>query len=131
MQLSSAQALKRIADDFIELALAYQVLQFGRFTLKSGRVSPYFFNMGLFHDGRALKHLGDYYAALYRHYHLNTPIYLGLLIKGISLAGATAIALSEDFPAITVTYNRKEAKTHGEGGGVNWGAAPGGCHDYR
>jgi orotate phosphoribosyltransferase len=101
---------------FIRLALDCQVLKFGDFTLKSGRLSPYFFNTGLFYQGESLRQLGHFYAdALITHkiacQHLFGPAY-----KGLPLATATAIALAELGIDVTVTFNRKEAKAHGEGG---------------
>ena len=100
---------------FIRLALDCQVLKFGEFTLKSGRQSPYFFNAGLFYQGEALRQLGYFYAQMAHHKidfnHLFGPAY-----KGLPLATATAVALAELGMNATVTFNRKEAKTHGEGG---------------
>ena len=101
---------------FIKLAIACGVLKFGDFTLKSGRQSPYFFNAGLFYEGQALRQLGHFYAnalidADVTIHHLFGPAY-----KGLPLATTTAVALAERGISTTVTFNRKEAKTHGEGG---------------
>ena len=103
--------------DFIELTLQRDVLRFGEFTLKSGRVSPYFFNMGRIDSGAALARLGRAYAAAVVNSGLQVDMLFGPAYKGIPLAAATAIALADqqgrDLPW---AYNRKEAKDHGEGG---------------
>jgi orotate phosphoribosyltransferase len=102
---------------FIELARRFGVLKFGEFTLKSGRISPYFFNAGAFSSGQALAELGRCYAQRIVDSGLQFDVLLGPAYKGIPLASATAIALA-DHHAIDVpfVYNRKEAKNHGEGG---------------
>lgn len=102
---------------FIELARRFGVLKFGEFTLKSGRISPYFFNAGAFSSGQALAELGRCYAQRIVDSGLQFDVLLGPAYKGIPLASATAIALA-DHHAIDVpfVYNRKEAKDHGEGG---------------
>ena len=103
--------------DFIELSLRQQVLRFGEFTLKSGRQSPYFFNMGRIDSGAALARLGRAYAATLVEAAIEVDMLFGPAYKGIALAAATAIALADqhrhDLPW---AYNRKEAKDHGEGG---------------
>lgn len=102
---------------FIELAREYEVLKFGEFTLKSGRVSPYFFNAGAFSSGRALAALGRCYANRIVESGVQFDVLLGPAYKGIPLAAATAIALSDDHGIdVPFAYNRKEAKSHGEGG---------------
>lgn len=102
---------------FIELALAQGALSFGEFTLKSGRVSPYFFNAGRFATGRALLELGRCYAAALTHATADFDLLFGPAYKGIPLAAATACALADRFDRdIAYAYNRKEAKDHGEGG---------------
>ena len=98
------------------MALESQVLQFGSFTLKSGRQSPYFFNAGLFYDGEALRQLGQCYAQLLLEQKVNCQHLFGPAYKGFTLVTATAIALAEQGIATKVTFNRKEAKDHGEGG---------------
>ena len=102
---------------FIEFALAHNVLRFGEFELKSGRTSPYFFNAGLFNTGSALADLGRFYAAAVESSGLQYDVIFGPAYKGIPLAAATAIALGDrhqrDVPYV---FNRKEAKDHGEGG---------------
>ncbi|MBF8291526.1 MAG: Orotate phosphoribosyltransferase [Steroidobacteraceae bacterium] len=103
--------------EFIELILARQVLRFGQFTLKSGRVSPYFFNAGLINDGHALGTLGACYAQAIIESGLPFDMLFGPAYKGIPLATAAAIALSDRHGRnVPVAFNRKEAKLHGEGG---------------
>lgn len=101
---------------FIRLALDCKVLTFGEFTLKSGRISPYFFNAGLFYQGMALRKLGQFYAKTLMSHAVDFQHLFGPAYKGLPLATATAIALAEMGLDKTVTFNRKEAKTHGEGG---------------
>jgi len=104
---------------FIELALQADVLRFGEFTLKSGRVSPYFFNAGLFNTGRALAKLGQYYANTIVDSGIEFDTLFGPAYKGIPLASTCAIALSEQHDRnVPYCFNRKEAKTHGEGGNL-------------
>jgi orotate phosphoribosyltransferase len=104
---------------FIELALARGALRFGRFRLKSGRESPYFFNAGLFSDGEAAAVLGRCYAAALMRSGVEFDMLFGPAYKGIPLVTATAIALAEHHERpVPYTYNRKEAKTHGEGGAL-------------
>ncbi|TGD72750.1 orotate phosphoribosyltransferase [Mangrovimicrobium sediminis] len=103
--------------DFIELARRYEVLRFGEFTLKSGRVSPYFFNAGAFASGAALAALGRCYAQRIADSGIAFDVLLGPAYKGIPLAAATAIALADHHAMdVPFAYNRKEAKDHGEGG---------------
>ncbi len=105
--------------DFIEFAISLGVLRFGEFTLKSGRVSPYFFNAGLFNSGAALARLGQFYAAALEDSGVEYDVVFGPAYKGIPLSAALAIALSEHYKKdIPYTFNRKEAKTHGEGGNL-------------
>ena len=104
---------------FIDLALRSNALRFGRFTLKSGRESPYFFNAGLFSDGAAAATLGRCYAAAIMAAGLGFDMLFGPAYKGIPLATATAIALSADHRlSVSYAFNRKEAKEHGEGGSI-------------
>ena len=104
---------------FIELVLERQVLRFGQFTLKSGRVSPYFFNAGLINDGRALGAIGDCYAQSIVDSGLSFDMLFGPAYKGIPLATAAAIALASRHDRnVPVAFNRKEAKQHGEGGSL-------------
>ena len=104
---------------FIELVLERQVLRFGQFTLKSGRVSPYFFNAGLINDGGALGAVGDCYAQSIVDSGLSFDMLFGPAYKGIPLATAAAIALASRHDRnVPVAFNRKEAKQHGEGGSL-------------
>ncbi len=103
--------------EFIELARQYDVLKFGEFTLKSGRKSPYFFNAGAFSSGRALAAVGRCYARCIVESGIEFDVLLGPAYKGIPLAAATAVALADEFGLDTpFAYNRKEEKSHGEGG---------------
>ena len=105
--------------EFIELALDADVLRFGEFTLKSGRVSPYFFNAGLFNNGRALSRLGQYYADAIVNSGIQFDVLFGPAYKGIPLASACAIALADKHNrTVPYCFNRKEAKAHGEGGNL-------------
>ncbi|MDH5473008.1 MAG: orotate phosphoribosyltransferase [Gammaproteobacteria bacterium] len=102
---------------FIELALDYDVLRFGKFTLKSGRVSPYFFNAGLFNTGKALAELGRCYAQAVMNSGIPYDVLFGPAYKGIPLVAVTAMALSIDHGIdVPYAFNRKEQKDHGEGG---------------
>lgn len=108
---------------FIELALANDVLRFGSFTLKSGRNSPYFFNLGRISSGAALRVLAGAYADALKASTLACDMLFGPAYKGIPLVAATACALAERGLDLPFSYNRKEAKDHGEGG-VLVGAEP-------
>jgi len=102
---------------FIELALDYDVLKFGEFKLKSGRVSPYFFNAGLFNTGRALAELGKCYAQAIIDSGISYDVLFGPAYKGIPLVAVTAMALSQEHGIdMPYAFNRKEKKDHGEGG---------------
>jgi len=102
---------------FIDLAIKYQVLRFGEFTLKSGRTSPYFFNAGLFNSGYALAELGRCYAQAIIENNINYDVLFGPAYKGIPLVAAIAYALSAEHDIDKpYSFNRKEAKGHGEGG---------------
>ncbi|MBG3105281.1 orotate phosphoribosyltransferase [Proteus mirabilis] len=109
--------MKAYQRHFIELALAKNVLKFGEFTLKSGRVSPYFFNAGLFNTGRDLALLGQFYAQTLIDNHVPCDVLFGPAYKGIPIATTTAVALVEHRDMdVPYCFNRKEAKDHGEGG---------------
>ena len=104
-------------DEFLSLAIELGVLRFGEFTLKSGRVSPYFFNAGAFNSGRALAVLGRLYANALARSDIEFDMLFGPAYKGIPLVAVTAAALHEHHGIdVPYAFNRKEAKTHGEGG---------------
>jgi orotate phosphoribosyltransferase len=105
--------------DFIRLCLELGVLRFGQFTLKSGRVSPYFFNAGLFNTGHAIAGLGRFYARAAALSGIDFDMLFGPAYKGIPLVTATAAALAEhEHMNLPFAFNRKEAKDHGEGGTI-------------
>lgn len=111
--------MQQYQQQFIEFALSRNVLKFGEFTLKSGRISPYFFNAGLFNSGEDLAKLGEFYAQAIQAQQLEYDLIFGPAYKGIPIATAAATALYHQF-AINkpVCFNRKEAKDHGEGGNL-------------
>ncbi len=103
--------------DFLDFAIGRGVLRFGKFTLKSGRISPYFFNAGLFDSGAALARLGRCYAAAITDAGLAFDVLFGPAYKGIPLVATVAVALAEQYGRdVPWCFNRKEAKDHGEGG---------------
>jgi len=103
--------------DFIEFAIKQGVLKFGEFTLKSGRVSPYFFNAGLFNTGKALAEIGRFYAAALEDAGVDYDVIFGPAYKGIPLATTLSVALFDKYGIdVPYVFNRKEAKAHGEGG---------------
>ena len=105
--------------EFIRFALSRNVLRFGEFTLKSGRVSPYFFNAGLFNTGADLARLGEFYATALQAQKLDYDVIFGPAYKGIPIGTAVSIALFNRFGVDKpVCFNRKEAKDHGEGGNL-------------
>jgi orotate phosphoribosyltransferase len=103
---------------FLEFAIAHKVLRFGAFVNKGGRRTPYFFNAGLFSDGASLAQLGRYYAQALRAANVSFDMLFGPAYKGITLAATTAIALAETGKNVPFSFNRKEAKDHGEGGDI-------------
>ncbi|HEM6599222.1 TPA: orotate phosphoribosyltransferase [Yersinia enterocolitica] len=111
--------MKAYQREFIEFALNKQVLKFGEFTLKSGRISPYFFNAGLFNTGLDLAKLGRFYAAALMDCGVEFDLLFGPAYKGIPIATTTAVALAEHHNRdVPYCFNRKEAKDHGEGGSL-------------
>lgn len=105
--------------EFIEFAIENQVLRFGQFTLKSGRISPYFFNAGLFNTGAHLTRLSRFYAAAIQDSGIEFDTLFGPAYKGIPLAATTAVALYDQHQRnVPYCFNRKEAKDHGEGGNI-------------
>jgi orotate phosphoribosyltransferase len=124
--LTNPQNLKKdmptldpIKREFIEFALSAGVLRFGEFKTKAGRLSPYFFNAGLFNDGLLLGRLADFYAATLEQAILegqHCDMLYGPAYKGITLASATAVAMARQGRNLPFVFNRKEAKDHGEGG---------------
>ena len=110
-----------LSQRFIRFTIQQNVLRFGEFKTKAGRVSPYFFDAGLFHDGAALKKLAQFYAEAIRDARVPFDMLFGPAYKGIPLVAAVAIALEDIKTAGTTSsysFNRKEAKDHGEGGSV-------------
>ena len=111
--------MEQYQKDFVDFTLETGVLKFGEFTLKSGRISPYFFNAGLFNTGSHLSQLGNFYAQAIEACNLQFDVLFGPAYKGIPLAAATAIALNDNFNRnVPYSFNRKEAKDHGEGGSI-------------
>ena len=111
--------MKTFKREFIEFAIARGVLKFGEFTLKSGRTSPYFFNAGLFNKGGDLAKLGRYYAAALADSGIDFDVLFGPAYKGIPIATTTAVALADHHDMdVPYCFNRKEAKSHGEGGNL-------------
>jgi orotate phosphoribosyltransferase len=109
--------MKKHQQSFIELARTVDALKFGEFTLKSGRLSPYFFNAGAFCSGAALAAIGQCYATAIVESGVEFDVLLGPAYKGIPLAASAAVALSQQYGRdVPYAYNRKEAKDHGEGG---------------
>ncbi len=109
--------MKAYQQQFIDFALSTGVLRFGQFTLKSGRISPYFFNSGLFNSGASLARLGRFYAQTIVESGLSFDVLFGPAYKGIPLASTAAVALADHHQRdLPYAFNRKEAKDHGEGG---------------
>ena len=102
--------------EFIAFALARNVLRFGSFTTKAGRLSPYFFNAGLFNDGASLTRVGQFYAQAIVDSGIAFDQLFGPAYKGIPLVTAAAVALAQNGRNVPISFNRKEAKDHGEGG---------------
>jgi orotate phosphoribosyltransferase len=122
MTAAAAPATSRESGDFrrefVEFSIRAGVLRFGEFTTKAGRLSPYFFNAGLFDDGAKLGELGGYYARAALASGIAFDMLFGPAYKGITLAAATAVALAGLGHNVPFCFNRKEAKDHGEGGSI-------------
>ncbi len=111
--------MEQYQKDFVDFMLEIGALKFGEFTLKSGRVSPYFFNAGAFNTGEHLSQLGKFYAQAIVESGVDFDVLFGPAYKGIPLATAAAMALNDNFGKnVPYSFNRKEAKTHGEGGNI-------------
>lgn len=110
------QPADQFRQEFIAFAIEKEVLRFGEFKTKAGRLSPYFFNAGLFSDGESLMRLGEYYAEAIKNSGIEFDMLFGPAYKGITLVAAIAIAFARNGHNIPYAYNRKEAKDHGEGG---------------
>jgi orotate phosphoribosyltransferase len=106
------------SQQFIQFAIQKQVLRFGEFKTKAGRLSPYFFNAGLFNDGESLMKLGEFYAASIDKSGIQFDMLFGPAYKGIPLAASIAIAFSRQNRNLPYAFNRKESKDHGEGGSI-------------
>jgi orotate phosphoribosyltransferase len=118
MAHEAAQRTDDLAREFVEFSVEASVLRFGEFKTKAGRQSPYFFNAGLFDDGARLARLGEFYARRLLAGGVAFDMLFGPAYKGITLAAATAIALAARGRNAPFAYNRKEAKSHGEGGSL-------------
>jgi orotate phosphoribosyltransferase len=110
--------VNNLRQEFIAFSVETGVLKFGEFTTKAGRLSPYFFNAGLFHDGATLGQLAQFYAQTLLDSGVEFDMLFGPAYKGITLASATAVALAGKGRNTSYAYNRKEAKDHGEGGTI-------------
>ncbi len=116
MTTLNEQAQNSFRQDFISFAIEKDVLRFGEFKTKAGRMSPYFFNAGLFDDGESIMKLGEYYAQAITEAGIAFDMLFGPAYKGITLAASIAIAFARQGRNVPYAYNRKEAKDHGEGG---------------
>jgi orotate phosphoribosyltransferase len=110
------QQTDQFRQEFIAFAIKKEVLRFGEFKTKAGRLSPYFFNAGLFNDGESLMKLGEFYAEAIKNSGIQFDMLFGPAYKGITLAASIAIAFAKNGTNYPYAYNRKEAKDHGEGG---------------
>jgi orotate phosphoribosyltransferase len=108
--------MNTLSEQFINFTISNQILKFGEFKTKAGRISPYFFNMGLVNNGKDLKKLGEFYRDLINKNNITFDLLFGPAYKGISIVSATAIAFGDT--KINFAFNRKEVKDHGEGGQI-------------
>ena len=108
--------MNTLSEQFINFTISNQILKFGEFKTKAGRISPYFFNMGLINNGKDLKELGKFYLELINKNNITFDLLFGPAYKGISIVSATAIAFGD--ANIKFAFNRKEVKNHGEGGQI-------------
>jgi len=116
MRMLEGQIDQGFRREFIQFAIERGVLCFGEFKTKAGRLSPYFFNAGLFNDGQALRRLGQFYAKAILSEGIDFDLLFGPAYKGIPLVTAAAVALDDLGRNVPICFNRKEAKDHGEGG---------------
>jgi len=116
--MNKIKTVSNFRQEFLAFALARDVLRFGQFTTKAGRKTPYFFNAGLFNDGESLRRLGRFYGDALLASGIGCDQLFGPAYKGITLAAATAVALAEKGHNLPFSFNRKEAKDHGEGGTI-------------
>jgi orotate phosphoribosyltransferase len=110
--------MKNSTKKFIKFAIEQDILKFGEFKTKAGRLSPYFFNLGLINDGQSLKKIGEFFAEFIHNNNLSFDLLYGPAYKGISLVSSTSIALTQFNKNIPFAFNRKEIKDHGEGGQI-------------
>ena len=111
--------MENYKQNFIQMSIDIGALKFGEFELKSGRVSPYFFNMGLFSSGRSMKNIGDFYAAALEESNLEYDMLFGPAYKGVPLVSVLSSSLFVNHQKdVSFVYNRKEKKEHGEGGQI-------------
>ena len=108
--------MNTLSEQFINFTISNQILKFGEFKTKAGRISPYFFNMGLINNGKDLKELGKFYQEHINENNITFDLLFGPAYKGISIVSATAIAFGD--ANIKFAFNRKEVKNHGEGGQI-------------
>jgi orotate phosphoribosyltransferase len=108
--------MNTLSEQFINFTISNQILKFGEFKTKAGRISPYFFNMGLINNGKDLKKLGKFYRDLIKKNNITFDLLFGPAYKGISIVSSTAIAFGD--AKINFAFNRKEVKDHGEGGQI-------------
>jgi orotate phosphoribosyltransferase len=110
--------MKNSTKKFIKFAIEQDILKFGEFKTKAGRLSPYFFNLGLINDGQSLKKIGEFFAEFIHNNNLSFDLLYGPAYKGISLVSSTSIALTQFNKNVPFSFNRKEIKDHGEGGQI-------------